>query len=48
MVVREFAQAMNENMGMYTGEAIDADEWRDADNKTIAEYAAKLRLAGDE
>lgn len=46
-VLREFAQAMNENMGMYTGEAIDADEWRDADNKTIAEFAAKLRLAGD-
>lgn len=47
-VLREFAQAMNENMGMYTGEAIDADEWRDADNKTIAEYAAKLRLAGED
>jgi hypothetical protein len=46
-VLREFAQAMNENLGMYTGEAIDADEWHDADAKTIAEYAAKLRLAGD-
>ena len=46
-VLREFAQKMNENMGMYTGEAIDADEWRQADSKTIAEYAAKLQLAGD-
>ena len=46
-VLREFAEKMNENLGMYTGEAIDADEWRDADAKTIAEYAAKLRLAGD-
>ena len=47
-VLREFAQEMSENLGMYTGEAIDADEWRDADAKTIAEYAAKLRLAGDD
>lgn len=46
-VLREFAEKMNENMGMYVGEAIDADEWRDADRKTIAEYAAKLRLADD-
>lgn len=46
-VLREFADEMNQNLGMYTGEAIDANEWRDADNKTIAEYAAKLRLAGD-
>ena len=46
-VLREFAQKMNENVGMYTSEAIDADEWRQADSKTIAEYAAKLRLAGD-
>ena len=46
-VLREFAEKMNENMGMYTGEAIDADEWRDADRQTIAEYAAKLRLAED-
>lgn len=47
-VLREFAQEMNENLGMYTGEAIDADEWRKADERTIAEFAAKLRLAGDE
>ena len=46
-VLREFAEKMNENMGMYTGEAIDADEWRDADRQTIAEYAAKLHLAGE-
>ena len=46
-VLREFAEKMNENMGMYTGEAIDADEWRDADRQTIAEYASKLRLAGE-
>lgn len=44
-VLREFADEMNQNLGMYSGEAIDADEWRDADAKTIAEYAAKLRLA---
>ena len=44
-VLREFAQEMNENLGMYTGEAIEADEWREADERTIAEYAAKLRLA---
>ena len=47
-VLREFAQEMNENLGMYTGEAIDADEWRKADERTIAEYAAKLRLAEGE
>ena len=47
-VLREFAEKMNENMGMYTGEVIDADEWRDADRQTIAEFAAKLRMAGDE
>ena len=47
-VLAKFAQEMNENLGMYTGEAIDADEWREADERTIAEYAAKLRLAGDE
>ena len=47
-VLREFAEKMNENMGLYTGEVIDADEWRSADSATIAEYAAKLRLAGDE
>ena len=47
-VLTEFAQEMNENLGMYTGEAIDADEWRKADERTIAEYAAKLRLVGDE
>ena len=47
-VLRAFAQEMNENMGMYTSEAIDADEWRGADDKTVAEYAAKLRLAGED
>lgn len=47
-VLREFAQEMNENLGMYKGEAIDADEWRDADAKTITEYAAKLRLAEED
>ena len=46
-VLREFADEMNQNLGMYTGEAIDADEWRDADAKTIAEYAKRLTLAGD-
>ena len=46
-VLREFAQEMNENLGMYTGEAIDADEWRKADERTIAEYAAKLQLKED-
>ena len=46
-VLREFAEKMNENIGMYTSEAIDADEWRDADAKTIAEYAAKLQLKED-
>ena len=44
-VLRDFARAMNENLGMYTGEAIDADEWRKADERTIADYAAKLKLA---
>lgn len=46
-VLREFAQEMNENLGMYTSEAIDADEWRDADAKTVEKYAAKLRLTDD-
>ena len=46
-VLREFADEMNQNLGMYTGEAIDADEWRDADAKTVEKFAAKLRLAGD-
>ena len=44
-VLREFAYEMNENLGMYTGEAIEADEWRDADAKTVEKFAAKLRLA---
>lgn len=44
-VLREFADEMNQNLGMYTGEAIDADEWRDADNKTISKYAKRLTLA---
>ena len=47
-LLREFAEKMNENIGMYMGEAIDADEWRDADRQTIAEYAAKLRLAKED
>ena len=47
-VLREFAQEMNENLGMHTGEAIDADEWHEADERTIAATAARLRLAGDE
>jgi hypothetical protein len=46
-VLREFAEKMNENMGMYTGEAIDADEWHDADAKTVEKYAAKLQLRED-
>jgi hypothetical protein len=46
-VLREFADEMNQNLGMYAGEAIDADEWRDVDNKTIAKFAARLRLADD-
>ena len=44
-VLREFSEKMNENLGMYTGEVIDAGEWRKADERTIAEYAAKLKLA---
>lgn len=44
-VLREFADEMNQNLGMYTGEVIDADDWRDADAKTVEKYAAKLRLA---
>ena len=46
-VLREFAEKMNENLGMYRGEAIDADEWREADARTVEKYAAKLRLAED-
>jgi hypothetical protein len=46
-VLREFAEKMNENMGLYTGEVIDVDEWRDADAKTVEKFAAKLRLAND-
>ena len=44
-VLRKFSEKMNENLGMYTGEVIDADEWRKADERTIADYAAKLKLA---
>ena len=47
-VLREFAEKMNENLGLYTGEAIDADEWRSADAQTIAEYAKRLKLAESE
>jgi hypothetical protein len=43
-LLAEFSQKMNENMGMYTSEAIDADEWRSLDERTIEEYAAKLQL----
>ena len=46
-VLREFTDEMNQNLDMYTGEVIDADEWRDADNKTVAEFAAKLQLRED-
>ena len=46
--MREFAEKMNENLGLYTGEAIDADEWRSADAQTIAEYAKRLKLAESE
>lgn len=47
-VLREFAQEMNENLGMYTGEAVDADEWHETDERTIAEFAKRLRLAGED
>ena len=45
-VLRKFAEKMNENMGMYTGEVIDAEEWGTADSATISEYADKLRKLG--
>lgn len=47
-VLRGFADEMNQNLGMYTGEAIDADEWRDADARTVEKFSAKLRLAGED
>ena len=46
-VLREFAEKMNENLGMYTTEAIDADEWRSADRATIAKYAKRLTLRAE-
>jgi len=42
-VLREFAHEMNANLGMYVGEAIDAEEWRDADYETIRKFAAEIR-----
>lgn len=41
--LREFAQEMAENLGMYSGDAIDADEWQKADTKTIAKYADRIK-----
>ncbi len=46
-VLMEFAQEMNENLGMYTGEAIEADEWRAADAETVAKFAQRLQLRED-
>ena len=43
-VLKEFIQEINENMGIYTSEVIDADEWRNEDNAIITKYAAKLKL----
>ena len=46
-VLREFAEKMVENTAMYVAESWDADERDEADAAAIAEYAAKLRLAGE-
>ena len=46
-VLREFAEKMAENTAMYVAESWDADERDEADTAAIAEFAAKLRLAGD-
>lgn len=46
-VLREFSNEMTENLALYSGEAIDTDEWVKADEKAIAKYATKLRLAKD-
>jgi hypothetical protein len=46
-VLREMRAELDEVTALYVGEAIDSDE-RDRDEARIfAEYAAKLRLAGD-
>ena len=46
-VLREMHAELDEVTALYVGEAIDSDE-RDRDEARIfAEYAAKLRLAGD-
>lgn len=42
-VLADFAQEMNENLGMYTSEAIDAYELRDANSETVKKYAAEIR-----
>ena len=46
-LLRDMYAKLNEVIALYVGEAIDSDE-RDSDEARIfAEYAAKLRLAGD-
>lgn len=46
-VLREFAEKMAENTAMYVAESWDADERDEADAAAIAEFASRLRLAGD-
>ena len=46
-LLQKFGEKMAENKSMYISNVWDMDEWCAADRDTIAEYAKKLRLAGD-
>lgn len=48
VLLEEFSQKMNENMGMYIAETIEADEWRRLDEEVIAEYAEKIKKVVEE
>lgn len=47
-LLEDFAQKMNENIGMYTAEVIESDELERLDEKTIAKYAEKIKAVQNE
>jgi len=46
-VLREFVETINQNFRRYTSAIIDADEWHNDNDETIAEYAKRLTLVDD-
>lgn len=46
-LLEEFSQKMTENIGMYTAESIEDDELKRLDEKTIADYAERIRKVAE-